>query len=240
MFFNELPLDQAASFESTDADGQDRALGWGNHFFSQTGVPNAHAKFPAYQDIAVPWGKVHSQRRAGVQSGHLQSQESEPVTNHDTPSGLVKSEAHFAKILESLLQKHPEGIRMCELKAVIRRDSGFWITEGVLGYNKLIKLVTCPTVAAVCYVTSDGKSSDHRVHARKPATPYGRTQQLLADHAAASLSMALQPSRPEYGESSVQTFPPLRDVIGRYRLPHEHCAHDLEADAEADGIILSL
>jgi hypothetical protein len=141
------------------------------------------------------------------------------------PCGLVKSEAQCAEILEKVLRRYPEGIRMCELKAVIRRDSGFWITEGVLGHNKLMKLVKSPTVSKICFVTSDSKACDHRVH--------GKFQWPLDDHAAElmidnALASSLMPRNiadvlPEWEEPQKQSAT-LRNVIGQYQLPVEHFA----------------
>lgn len=117
--------------------------------------------------------------------------------------GLVRSEAHFAQVLPSMLKHHPAGVRLSELKALVRRHSGLWLSEGVLGHNKLIRLLTCPIVEAVCVVSSV-MHGDSRVFLKPGVVVEGES--LMGE-------AVNEPSEPQ------TCAPSFRALLAKYKLP---------------------
>ncbi|CAK0905273.1 unnamed protein product [Prorocentrum cordatum] len=69
---------------------------------------------------------------------------------------IFTSEEHLAQALVEVLRVHPNGVDLAQLKQVIHRSSGRWVSEALLGYKKLRDLIRSPTMSQACWFQSNG------------------------------------------------------------------------------------
>lgn len=144
--------------------------------------------------------------------------------------GLVRSEQQFAGLLAIALEMHPEGIRLSELKASVRKSSGLWLSEGVLGHSKLIRLLTCPTVAVVCDVSCE-MHGDSRVYPKARVTQRVDEGNYFSEEG----SSGQAPNGREYPHLTdiihQKSSSPLHSLIHQYQLPaqtvQDTCRYEL-------------